>query len=38
VLEYSGFDLDPGQKGYLLMTGRVLSTNPDNRVNWVGIY
>lgn len=38
VLEYSGFNLAAGQKGYLLMTGRVLSTNLDNKVNWVGIY
>lgn len=38
VLEYSGFDLAPGQKGYLLLTGRVLSDHQDARVNWVGIY
>ena len=38
VLEYSGFDLAPGQKGYLLLTGRVLSGHQDARTNWVGIY
>ena len=38
VLEYSGFDLAPGQNGYLLLTGRVLSGHQDARVNWVGIY
>ena len=38
VLEYSGFDLAPGQKWYLLLTGRVLSGHQDARVNWVGIY
>ena len=38
VLEYSGFSLSSGQQGVLLMTGRVLNTNPDNRTNRVGIY
>ena len=38
VLEYSGFDLAPGQKGYLLLTGRVLSGHQDVRENRVGIY
>ena len=35
---YSGFNLNSGQQGVLLMTGRVLNTNPDNRTNRVGIY
>ena len=31
VLEYSGFDLAPGQEGYLIMTGKVLSSHLKNR-------
>ncbi len=38
VLEYSGFNLAPGQQGYLLMTGRVLSGNTNSTLNRVGIY
>ncbi len=38
ILEYSGFNLAPGQQGYLLMTGRVLADHQDARINWVGIY
>ena len=38
VLEYSWFDLAPNQEWYLIMTGRVLSTNLENRVNDVCIY
>lgn len=35
ILEYSGFNLAPGQRGVLYMTGRVLATNSDARVNRV---
>ena len=38
VLEYSGFDLAPGQEGYLIMTGKVLSSHLKNRLNTVCIY
>ena len=38
VLEYSGFDLAPGQEGYLIMTGKVLSSHLKNRLNTVCVY
>ena len=38
VLEYSGFDLAPNQEWYIIMTGKVLDSNLDNRVNNVCIY
>ncbi|MBQ9553697.1 hypothetical protein IJU97_01710 [bacterium] len=38
VLEYSGFDLAPAQEGYLIMTGKVLSSSLNARINTVCIY
>ena len=36
--EWSGFNLLPSQNGVLYLTGRVLKTNLDARLNTVGIY
>ena len=36
--EWSGFNLLPSQNGVLYLTGRVLKTNLDSRLNTVGIY
>ena len=38
VDEWSGFNLLPSQNGVLYLTGRVLKTNLDARLNTVGIY
>lgn len=38
VDEWSGFNLLPSQNGVLYLTGRVLKTNLDSRLNTVGIY
>ena len=36
--EWSGFNLLPSQNGVLYLTGRVLKTNLDSRLNMVGIF
>ena len=36
--EWSGFNLLPSQNGVLYLTGRVLKTNLDSRLNTVGIF
>lgn len=36
--EWSGFNLAPSQSGVLYLTGRVLKTNLDKRLNTVGIF
>lgn len=38
VDEWSGFNLLPSQNGVLYLTGRVLKTNLDSRLNTVGIF
>ena len=38
VDEWSGFNLLPSQNGVLYLTGRVLKTNLDSRLNMVGIF